>query len=88
LSSKARIKRMRSFSKGSQSSTESQLPLLPSATTSERVWKASTAIESFIKRDLIQFSNNTIQVFQEIIKETSVQLQKAYLTTTEHAVLQ
>ena len=92
LSCEAGIKNIKSFSKeiSKQSSSPNslQLPQLPLPNSVETIWKTTTIVESFITRDPTQFSDNTVEVFKSTMKETSVQLQKAYLQATEHALLQ
>lgn len=51
------------------------------------MWEATAKLVTLREKDPTQFSNNTLSTFKDIVKEGTVQLYKAHLTTLEHSAL-
>ncbi|KAF5202127.1 Transposase protein, partial [Thalictrum thalictroides] len=64
---------------------ELQLPQLP---TRDIMWEATARLAALGEKDPTQFSDNTLTTFKDIVKESTIQLYKAHLTTLEHSALQ
>ena len=92
LSFKAGIKKMRSYQKKKWTIEEVEeddleLPLLL-PTRPREIQNTAATVRALRDRDPTQFSDPSIQVFHDTIKSVDVQLQKAHLTTIQHAALQ
>jgi hypothetical protein len=89
-STKAGIKKMRTYQKKKRTINEVEdddLPALPPVRP-EEMWTTAATIRALGDRDPTQFSEPSIQLFHSTMKSVDVQLQKSHLTTLEHAALQ
>jgi hypothetical protein len=96
VNTKEGLKRMRAYNNKRKRTSDKledkdnnhqpELPLIKRQAT--ELWDTSTAVRALSDRDPTKFSDYSVGLFHQTMKDVDIHLQKAHLDTLEHSALQ